>query len=76
MIRITIELVSARTGLTQRIGTALISNDGTGTSSHGNYEAIFHLKRKNVWRTARAENFPRKYKNVWFLLKRLLAEIA
>jgi hypothetical protein len=74
MIRITVELVSARTGLTTRLATAVITNDGTGSTSRGNYDAIFSLRKIKTWRTSRVEKFPRKYKSVWILVQRLLNE--
>jgi hypothetical protein len=72
VIRITIELVSANTGVTSRLASATITNDGTDTSGKGNYDAFFYLKQRGIWRTARVEKFPRKYKNVWHLVRQAL----
>lgn len=72
MIKVTVELQSAKTGETTLLGTAVIANDGFGTSSRGTYGAIFGLKRKRHWRGAYVEGFPRKSKNVWHLLRELL----
>ena len=72
MIRITVELVSARTGETTRIASATIANEGTGTRTRGNYNADFLLKRRRVWRTSRIVDYPRQSKNVWYLIYRAL----
>ena len=72
MIRITIDLVSARTGETTRIGCAVIRNDGTGTRTRGNYDVMFGSKRKSAWRTAHVVDYPRLSKNVWYPVYRAL----
>jgi hypothetical protein len=74
MIRITVELVSARTGIKSRLAVAEICNNGSGTLSSANYDATFALKQKKIWRMSRVEHFPRKYKNVWYLIQRALNE--
>jgi hypothetical protein len=72
MIRVTVELVSARTGETTRLGDALIFNEGSGTPTRGTYGAVFRLKRLRPWRTSRVMDFPRQSKNVWYLIYRAL----
>lgn len=84
MLRVTIELVSANTGKTTKIGQMLIANTGTGTPTRGNY--IARVLRKNSWpkdgeafwnsgkvdRACRVENYPRKALVVWRLVARSL----
>lgn len=76
MIRVTVELVSARTGRTSTLATAMIANDGktsleTG-GKRGSYNVIFNLKRKFGWRSVRVEDYPRKSLNIWHLVHRAL----
>jgi hypothetical protein len=47
MLRVTIELVSAVTGKTSKIGEMHIANTGIGTQTLGNYVA--RVLRKNSW---------------------------
>ena len=72
MIRVTVELVSAIDGHREVLGTAVIVNDGTSeTEKRGNYNAAFYGKRS--WqRRGLVENFPRKSRNVWHLIRRSL----
>lgn len=72
MIRVTVELISARTGQTSVLASATITNDGTGTRDRGNYDAAIGRKGGGIARNARIENFPRLSKNVWWLLARAL----
>lgn len=76
MIKITIELKSARTGKTTKIGVATISNRGSNKQSpkKGGYSAVFFGKTWRSVRYARLEDFPRMRKNVWDLLQLLLAK--
>ena len=72
MIRVTVELISAIDGHTELLGAALISNDGSSeTPKRGNYDAYFFGKR-SWWRQGCVENFPRKSRNVWHLIRRAL----
>lgn len=48
MIRVTIELLSAITGKTSRLGMMFIANDGTGTNERGNYIAAVCRKGSDV----------------------------
>lgn len=81
MLKITIELISARTGIRSILHEAIIANDGTGTQTKGNYNAILSRKggltatRGNVWKTTEIEKFPRKAKNSWHLLKQVLDKV-
>lgn len=81
MIVVRVELHSAVTGEITEIGTAIISNDGTGTNDRGNYDVkvarkqsagnlryMFHYPR----RTGRVENYPRLKYCVWRLVIRAL----
>lgn len=84
MIKITVELISARDGHREILSEALLFNDGTGTPTRGNYE--MHLGKKgytfqNVFegrghfRRGKVKNFPRKQKNVWYLIHEALDDI-
>lgn len=82
MIRVTVELLSARTGKQTTLGIMIICNDGTmsdgtGNSKRGNY--IGHVYRKgtlpkfaHVQRGGHVENFPRRSYTVWRLILRML----
>lgn len=80
MIRITVELVSAITGKTTLIGVGEIANDGTGSTTTGNYDVRLlkspaYAKPQNVggiWRKGRIEKFPRQRLGPWDLLYRAL----
>lgn len=78
MLKITIELISARTGKRSILHEAIIANDATGTATRGNYNAILSRKggltstRGNVWKSTELKHFPRKAKNSWHLLKQIL----
>lgn len=77
MIKVTIELLSALTGRTTKLGTTYITNDGKGTKELRNYDV--RVMRKGVenpmGRTAREgriEKFPSERVNVWCLVTRAL----
>ena len=72
MIKVTVELISAIDGHTEILGTATIANDGRGTKTRGNYNAVFASKRKLVWRLVGVNDFPRERLNAWDLLYRCL----
>lgn len=75
MIKVTVELVSSRTGKISLLGVAMIANDGASqSSSRGNYDAEFRLKRKRIWRKGRVTGYPRHSLNVWYLIHRLLGD--
>ena len=68
MIRITIELCPrGDTKNTKLLGTAIISNDGTGTDQIGNYNITLNKGGKFL-KKGRLEGFPRKKFGVWDLL--------
>lgn len=82
MIRVTIELLSARTGRRTTLGVMDISNDGSlsdgsGDSPRGCYNA--RMYRRGSWstvqRTGRVEDWPRRSKTVWQLLHKMLDNI-
>lgn len=75
MIRVKVELISARTGQTTLLAMAAIANDGKGSKTLGNYDAAFTLKSGRVWRESHVEAFPRTRKNVWWLIRRLLSQL-
>ncbi len=76
MIRVTVELLPHGDESRKRhLGTATIANDGTGTTTHGNYN--IRLSRRgqpdSVWKTGRLTGFQRKRLLVWDLLLLALA---
>jgi hypothetical protein len=74
MIRVTLELVSARDGHTEVLGVGYISNDGAGTPARGNYNVRLMRRGRGdiLWKTGRVEDFPRKRLLGWDLLYRAL----
>lgn len=79
MIRITIEILSARTGKTSLLATGTISNDVVRSQetqgSRGSYNVVLNDKAGRLWKTGRVENFPRKQLLAWDLLTRALNNI-
>lgn len=76
MILVRVELESARGAKYNRVlGFAAIANDGKGTRTRGNYQiALQHGQRGEV-RQTRVENFPRRSRSVFELLRRALNEL-
>lgn len=78
MIKVTVELISARTGLRSTLGTATIANNVHRTietgGSLGDYSCVFRGKRRILWETTIAK-FPRKRLLAWDLLYRCLREV-
>ncbi len=74
MIKVTAELVSARTGKTSLLGYAEIVNDRITTQKtqghRGGYVVRIYRRgsRDRLWKGGRVENFPRKAKGFWDLL--------
>lgn len=83
MIVVKVELVSAVTGQTTLLGSAIIANDATSRDpKKGSYDVKVARKPdagdlKRVWarplRTGRVENYPRLAFNMWRLVIRALA---
>lgn len=82
MIKVTIELESAVTGKTTKIGQMHIWNKGNGTRDTGNYGVVvcrrgsfdvpFGQVPAAVTRTGEVLNYPRLSYNVWRLVIRAL----
>ena len=74
MLRITIDLLSARTGKCTTLGVAEIGNDGTGTQTYGNYNVrLFKWgSGRRLWRTGKVTEFPRQRRGPWDLLYQAL----
>lgn len=74
MIRIDVWLDSALTGKRTRIGQAEIWNtmDNSNHPQRGNYAARIHGKRNS--KSKRLLNFPRRSRDVWELIRRILNE--
>lgn len=75
MINIQINLVPGGVVRKMRpIGTINIVNDGTGTGTMGNYRYLVEHKGK-TFAEGEIKNFPRKKKNVIYLLGYVLSDI-
>lgn len=74
MLRITVELVSARTGKIETLGVATITNTGTGTKERGNYIALVKAVggKRRLRREVEVEGYPRLQRNAWDLLAYVL----
>lgn len=71
MIRVTVELVSARgSQFNRELGRAIICNDGAGTETVGNYSAQFYGQSGGFGKQGRVENYPRKAVAIWNLVRR------
>ena len=71
MIRVTVELVSARTGKTRILGIGEIANDGTGTVEVGHYNVALSKwapKQNEIWKKGCVEGFDREKRGPWDLL--------
>lgn len=78
MIRVTVELISARTGKTTMLGLMDISNDGTGTPTQGHYNGRVMRKRTfaKITREGRVENHNRINKPIWTLIAKMLINMG
>lgn len=83
MIRVTIELLSARTGETTELARMHIANDETGTATRGNYVGTTFRGRSRaaldkglVSKEGRVANFPRQQQHVWNLVTRMLVTMS
>lgn len=77
MIRITVELLSARTGIRSTLGVMDICNLGTRPfgDPRGDYKGIVYRKgTKKVLRVGSVINYPRKAYNIWRLVSRMLRD--
>ena len=71
MIKVTIELISARTKKTSVLGIGEIANDATGTVEIGNYDVALSKwapKESETWKKGRVEDFDRQKRGPWDLL--------
>lgn len=75
MLRITVELVSARTGETKLLGVGTIANDGNRSAEtegkRGAYAASFSKwapKENEVWVSGKVPDFDRLKRGPWDLL--------
>ncbi len=82
MLIINIDLHSARTGKKSTLAKIKIVNDGITSretqSKKGSYNVIMSGTGRNnakTWKEGRVENFPRKNKNVYYLLQEALNNI-
>ena len=80
MIVVRVEYHRAGSGQVETIGTAIISNDGTGTAQRGNYDVRVGRRRSvslvdthtHPVRRGRVLDFPRRSYPVWRLIARAL----
>jgi hypothetical protein len=76
MIKITVELLPhGDESRKRKLGEMRIWNTLTGTPTKGDYKFSIWLKRNKAWRTGEYHGFPRKRKNVWFLIKKCLEQV-
>ena len=84
MIVVSVDLYSAVTGKKTNLGTAIIYNDGTGTNTRGNYEALTLRKGTKLksWskstpvRRARVLNYARLKEPIWSLITEALCNMS
>lgn len=77
MIRVTVELVPHGDESRARVlARGTMTNDGTGTLQRGNYRfQLSQSGRPNATsRVGSVRDFPRRAKNVWWLLREVLNE--
>ena len=73
MIRVTIEMFPGGKEANKRIlGTAIITNDGTGTNKIGNYKYTLFNKARNKYKQGKIKKFDRQNKIAWRLLNLIL----
>lgn len=80
MIIVTVEMIPASGGPKRHLGTAKITNDGTGSVTAGNYDVTLSkwgqpgwgLPSRALWRRGRVEGFRRKQLGPWDLLYKAL----
>ena len=70
MIIVTVELHSAITQKKTLLGTCRIANDGGGSATLGNYDAVFSGGKGGPGKTGRVERYPRKAVAIWNLVRR------
>lgn len=88
MIVVEVKLHSAITGKVTTLGTMTIANDGTGTTSRGNYDVkVIKKSRKHpvglsasvgssdVFRTAKVKNYARNSRPIWDLVALALKDL-
>lgn len=75
MIKITVELIGARTGVTRVLGVATVANDGLHTAAtngaRGSYSVRLSKwapKESQIWKQGVVADFDRKHRGVWDLL--------
>ncbi len=79
MIKITIELLPFGSEKHKKhLGTAIITNIGSGTKYSGNYKYNLSKKGnpKNTWREGKISGFPRKKLGAYDLLFRVLRDVV
>jgi hypothetical protein len=79
VIVVRIELWSAVTGQVTELARMQISNDGTGSDTHGSYDGVTFrgrskdaLDKGTASKRGRVANFPRRSAHVWNLVARML----
>jgi hypothetical protein len=75
MIKITAELISARTGKIKELFKIKIYNDTTGTENQGNYQVELKYPNKEI-KTIQVYSFPRKRLWAEDLLLRALVKLV
>lgn len=78
MLKITIELYPLGFEKNKStLGEMYIYNDGTGTSTNGNYKYKIFKKNSNktIWKSGEIKNFNRKTSSAWDLLYLALDDV-
>lgn len=82
MIVVKVELHSAITGRVTELGCMVISNDGAGTRSHGNYDVRLGRKGASIarildapQRRGRVDGHARNALSVWALVAKALTSL-
>lgn len=89
MLVLKLELHSAITGKVTTLGSMLIANDGSGSTSRGNYFGETYRKGNDSWlklplfrnrpkavRKGTVAGYPRKTLPVWCLVKQMLDDMG
>lgn len=80
MLRVTIELIPYGSGEPEHLGTAIISNNGTGTLLTGNYDVTLSMFNdpEKAWKQKKnaVKGFDRLKRGPWDLLYLCLKELV
>jgi hypothetical protein len=70
MIVVTVELKSAISSSRDKLlGTLLITNDGTGSETRGNYDVLFRGAKGGSGKSGKVSEYPRNDVAIWNLIR-------